>query len=219
MATLDLTPDELLTTTRAVRKRLDLVRSVDLSLVRECLEVAIQAPTGSNEQRWHFVVVTDAEIRAGLAALYRRTWTAYRNGPSFSALRVHADDPAMLPRQERMVSSVEYLAQNLERVPVHVIPCLDGRIERAGGVIGQASAFGSILPATWSFMLAARARGLGTAWTTLHLRYEEEAAELLGIPFHEVTQVALIPLAHVVGTAFRRAPRRPLDRALHVNRW
>jgi nitroreductase len=219
---LPLDPDALLSTTRAVRKRLDLERPLELGLVKECLEVALQAPTGSNAQGWHFVVVTDAAKRRGLAELYRKAWTVYETMP-FAAHHVHASDPSMTAVQERVVASAAYLAQNLERVPVHVIPCVAGRVEAVPApmaVLAQASAYGSILPATWSFMLAARARGLGTSWTTLHLWHEEEAAALLGIPYAEVTQCALIPVAHLLGgTDFKRAPRKSLDGVIHLNGW
>jgi nitroreductase len=219
---LPLDPDQLLTTTRAVRKRLDLERPLDLALVKECLEIALQAPTGSNAQGWHFVVVTDPAQRRGLAEIYRRAWAVYENMP-FAAHHVHENDPSMTAVQARVVASGEHLARNLERVPVHLIPCVAGRFEAVPApmaVLAQASSYGSILPATWSFMLAARARGLGTAWTTLHLWHEEEAAKLLGIPYEAVTQCALIPVAHVKGGAdFKPAPRKPLDGVLHLNGW
>lgn len=219
---LPLSPDQLLTTTRAVRRRLDLERPVDLTLVKECLEIALQAPTGSNAQGWHFVVVTDPAKRLGLAELYRRAWAVYENMP-FAAHHVHENDPSMSAVQARVVASGEHLARNLERVPVHVIPCVAGRVDAVPApmaVLAQASTYGSILPAAWSFMLAARARGLGTAWTTLHLMHEPEAAELLGIPHDSVTQCALIPVAHVKGgTDFKPAPRKPLEGVLHVNGW
>jgi nitroreductase len=221
-APLALDPDQLLTTTRAVRKRLDFERPLDLSLVKECLEVALQAPTGSNAQGWHFVVVSDPAKRRGLAELYRKAWAVYEKMP-FAAHHVHANDPSMSAVQQRVVGSAQHLAENLERVPVHVIPCVAGRFEAVPApmaVLAQASAYGSILPAAWSFMLAARARGLGTSWTTLHLWHEEEAAKLLGIPHAEVTQCALIPVAHVKGGAgFRPGPRKPLAGVLHVNGW
>lgn len=218
---LALDPDQLLTTTRAVRKRLDFERPLDLALVKECLEIALQAPTGSNAQGWHFVVVTDPAKRRGLAELYRKAWAVYEKMP-FAAHHVHENDPSMTAVQARVIASAEYLARNLERVPVHVIPCVAGRFEAVPAplaVLAQASAYGSILPAAWSFMLAARARGLGTSWTTLHLWHEAEASSLLGIPA-DVTQCALIPVAHVKGgVEFRPGPRRPLDGVLHVNGW
>ena len=220
-ASLPLDPDQLLTTTRAVRKRLDFERPVDLALVKECLEIALQAPTGSNAQGWHFLVVTDAGKRRALAELYRKAWEVYRTLP-VAAHHVHADDPSMTAVQARVVASAQHLADNLERVPVHVIPCVAGRVEAVPpplAVLAQASAYGSILPAVWSFMLAARARGLGTSWTTLHLWHEPEAAALLGIP-DDVTQCALIPVAHVKGRPeFRPGPRKPLDGVLHLDRW
>jgi nitroreductase len=221
-ALLPLDPDQLLTTTRAVRKRLDFERPLDLALVKQCLEVALQAPTGSNAQGWHFVVVTDPAKRRGLAELYRKAWAVYRTMP-FAAHHVHENDPGMTAVQARVVDSAQYLADHLEQAPVHVIPCVAGRVEAVPApmaVLAQASAYGSILPATWSFMLAARARGLGTSWTTLHLWHEQEAAALLGIPYEAVTQCALIPVAHVKGRPeFRPGPRKPLSGVLHLNGW
>ncbi|MBI3961422.1 MAG: nitroreductase family protein [Deinococcus sp.] len=221
MPTLDLTPDELLSTTRAVRKRLDLDRPLQLEIVRECLELAIQAPTGSNAQGWHFVVVTSAEKRRRLAELYQKAFDAYRN-MLVSVHNLARRDDVDKPQMGRIVESAEYLAANLERVPIHLIPCIEGRADAVSGsraVLAQASQYGSIIPATWSFMLAARARGLGTCWTTLHLMYEKEAAEVVGIPYDAVTQVALIPVAYARGTDFCPARRKPLDAVLHVDRW
>lgn len=219
--TLNLSPDELLSTTRAVRKRLDFERPVPLDVVRECLQVALQAPTGSNAQGWHFIVVTDTAKRQALADIYRRAWAMYPDMP-FSAHNVHKDDPSMTDLQQRIVSSAEYLADNMHRVPVMLIPCVAGRPDAVPAplaVLAQASIYGSILPAVWSFMLAARARGLGTCWTTLHLWFEEEAAQLLGIPHSEITQCALIPVAYSRGTDFRAGARKSLDGVVHVNSW
>jgi nitroreductase len=219
--TLPLTPDELLTTTRAVRKRLDFERPVEMSVIRECLEIALQAPSGSNAQGWQWVVVTDAAKRRELADLYRKAWAIYENAP-FAANKLHADDPSMKPVQERVFSSAKYLAENLQRVPVLLVPCMVGRVEATPApmaTIAQASSYGSIFPAVWSFMLAARARGLGTAWTSMHLMFEEEAAKVLGIPYAEVTQTALIPVAYTKGTDFKVAPRKALEPVLHVNAW
>ena len=216
-----LSPDELLSTTRAVRKRLDFDRAVPLSVIRECLQVATQAPTGSNAQGWHFVVVTDPRKRSALADIYRRAFAMYPDLPS-SAHNVHKDDPSMTKIQERIVSSAEYLAENMHRAPVMLIPCISGRVDAVPppmGALAQGSIYGSILPAVWSFMLAARARGLGTCWTTLHLWFEEEAAALLGIPYADVTQCALIPVAYTKGTDFKPGPRKPLDGILHVDTW
>ena len=215
--TLPLTPDELLTTTRAVRKRLDFDRPVEMSVIRECLEIALQAPSGSNAQGWQWVVVTDPGKRRELGDIYRKAFAIYENAP-FAADKLHADDPALAPVQQRIFSSAQYLGQNMHRAPVLLIPCFLGRVE-GGGAIGQASQYGSLLPATWSFMLAARARGLGTAWTTLHLMFEQEAAKVLSIPFDQVTQAALIPVAYAKGTEFKVGKRKQLEGSLHVNAW
>jgi nitroreductase len=201
-----LTPDELLTTTRAVRRRLDLRRPVDRAVIEECLALAVQAPSSTNTQGWAFVVVTDPERRAALAELYRSAWRAYAgtHGP---------DSPA-----PAHANASKHLADHLQEVPVHVIPCIAGRPEGAAAA-DLAALYGSIIQAGWSFQLAARARGLGTVWTTYHLDHEREAAELLGIPYERVTQVALIPVAHTIGTDFRPGVRRPLAEVVHWEGW
>jgi nitroreductase len=101
---------------------------------------------------------------------------------------------------------------------VHVIPCVQGRFEGKSNAL-VASMYGSIIPAAWSFMLAARSRGLGTVWTTFHLMHEREVAEILGIPYDEVTQVSLIPVAYTIGTDFKPGRRKPLDSMIHWNSW
>lgn len=219
-----LTPDDLLTTTRSVRRRLDLDRPVPLGLLRECAGIALQAPTGGNAQSAHFVIVVDEKKRAGLADLYRRSWAGYRKAPN-SVYDRQAREPAG-PRREqlrRVAESADFLVDNLHRVPVHVIPCIESRLAQAPpgpyANIVHASGYGSIIPAAWSFMLAARSRGLAAAWTTAHLGFEQEAAELLGIPYAQVTQVALLPTAYARGTSFRKALRRPVDEVLHVDAW
>lgn len=214
MDTLPLTPDELLTSTRAVRRRLDLDRPVELDIVKECVRIALQAPSGSNEQRWHWLVLTDPAVRAEVGEFYRRAAEAYQRSPGFAG-RLHADDPQRGPVQRRVGDSAAYLGQVMGRVPVLMLPCVEARSLPAGN---QADLWGSLLPAVWSYMLAARARGLGTAWTTLHLTYERQVAELLGLPAH-VRQGALVPTAYYTGTGFRPAARLPLEAVLHVDRW
>jgi nitroreductase len=218
-AILDLSPDELLSTTRAVRKRLDLDRPVEPELVRECIELAAQAPTGSNAQGWHFVVVTDPAKRSKLAEYYREGWNTFYGGGADAVVQSMGDvEQSYQETTRRVISSAAYLAEHIAKVPVHVIPCVEGRFE-SGPVLLQASIWGSLLPAAWSFCLAARARGLGTCWTTLHLIREQEAAELLGIP-DNVAQGALIPVAHVKGgTDFNPGPRRDLSRVIHTEAW
>jgi nitroreductase len=207
MMQLDLTPDELLSTTRAVRKRLDLERPVEREVLEECLNLAQQAPTASYSQNWHFVVVTDAEKRAALGELWRQVAYPYleRGGERGGQMA-------------RIGDAVVHLAEHIHEVPVHVIPCVVGRYEGKSNPL-VASMFGSIIPAAWSFMLAARSRGLGTVWTTFHLMHEREAAEILGIPYDSVTQVALIPVAYTKGTDFKPGRRKPLETMVHWDAW
>jgi nitroreductase len=209
------TVDHLLTSTRSVRKRLDFERPVEPGVVERCIEIALQAPTGSNAQGWHFVVVTDPAKRRGLADLYRKAFRLYLDTPGIRPEYASSDPRAA--QMPRVVDSATYLADHLHEAPVHVIPCIEGRVEQAG-VLAQASVYGSILPAAWSFMLAARARGLGSAWTTLHLMYEAEAAALLGIPA-SVTQAALLPVACFKGSDFKPARRLPSRAQTHWDRW
>ena len=206
--------DHFLTTTRSVRKRLDLNRPVPPRLIEQCIEIALQAPTGSNAQGWHFLVVTDAAKRAEIARLYKQTFDAYESRAEWP--RYASDDPRG-PQMPRVNHSARYLADHMHEVPIFVIPCIQGRVEK-GRVVEQASVYGSILPAAWSFMLALRARGLGTAWTTLHLVHEAEVAKLLGIP-DAYTQVALFPVAYFTGQDFRRAERIPAAKRTHWNTW
>ncbi len=205
--------DEVLTTTRAVRKRIDLHRPVPTELIGECVEIALQAPSGGNRQGWHFVVVTDAETRRRIGELYRRSWEEYLAAQRW-------DYGAEDPRQQRLgavISSAQYLADHIHEVPVHVIPCVEGRLEDLP-VPAVVARLGSILPATWSFMLAARARGLGSSLTTLHLVREREAAEVLGIPAG-VAQCALVPLGYLLGDTLQPARRLPVDRVAHLDTW
>jgi nitroreductase len=213
---LDLTTvDHLLCSTRSVRKRLDLARPIDPTVIERCIEIALQAPTGSNAQGWHFVVVTDPALRRGLGDLYRNAFALYRDTPGLRPTYDDADPRAA--QMPRVVDSATYLADHFHEAPVHVIPCIEGRVEQAG-VVAQASIYGSILPAAWSFMLAARARGLGSAWTTLHLMFEREAAALLGLP-DTLTQTALLPVAYFTGTDFKPARRLAARQHTHWNRW
>lgn len=201
------TVDYLLTTTRSVRKRLDLGRPVEPELIERCLELAIQAPTGSNRQGWHFVVITDPQLRLGIAELYRKSYAKYRGSDPLDP-----SDPNAGVR-----SSADYLAEHMHEVPVLVLFCYEGRVENPSPG-AQAGFYGSILPAAWSFMLALRSRGLGSAWTTLHLRYEQEAAALLGLP-PELTQAALLPVAYYTGDDFQPAKRTPAAERTSWNGW
>jgi nitroreductase len=207
--------DRLLTTTRSVRKRLDLTRPVPIELVRECIEVAMQAPTGTNAQNWAFVIVTDPAKKRAIAELYRKA------GERMSGSGYPPPLPEGDPREHvmpRVMESASYLGGVLEQVPVFVIPCVQGRMEKVPMIVAQASTYGSILPAAWSFMLAARARGLGTVWTTIHLFFHDEASELLAIP-PEWTQTALFPVAYYTGDDFRPAHRLPAGPMIHHDTW
>ena len=206
--------DHLLTTTRSVRKRLDLTRPVEREVIEQCLEIAGQAPSGSNRQGWHFVVVTDGEKKLRIAELYRQAWYGY------NATRPAASGPAKTAEEKqmrRLINSARYLADHLQDVPVLVIPCIEGRPDDPAPA-SQAGLYGSILPAAWSLMMALRARGLGSAWTTLHLQNERAVAELLGIP-DDITQAALLPVAYFKGDDFRPATRKPMRDRTYWNNW
>jgi nitroreductase len=223
MSTLNLSAEEVLSTTRAVRQRLDFDKPVTQKVIRECVALALQAPTGGNTQGWQFMVVFDADRRAALAELYRKGWALYKeaNGSVFEMAK-RIGPGARREQMVRVARSADYLADNLEKVPVLLIPCIPGRVETMTGPaasIGLASVYGSILPATWSYMLAARDRGLGTCWTTVHLMHEQAAAEILDIPYTEFTQCALIPTAYTIGKDFRPAARKSLDDVLHIDGW
>ena len=212
---LDLTNDELLTTTRSVRKRLDLDRPVERDVVLECLEIALQAPTGSNRQGWHWMFVTDPAKKTALAELYRTNFIAYRD----SGLRPTYDETdSRAQRQPAVTDSANHLAEHFAEVPILMIPLIEGRLDNLPA-FAAASTWGSLLPAVWSFMLALRSRGLGSAWTTLHLPSEREAAELLDVPYDRFTQGGLFPIAYTIGTEFRPAPRIPTDQIVHWDTW
>lgn len=217
MPNLNLTADEVLATTRAVRKRLDFDRPVPFEVIRECLDLAVQSPTGSMGQFWQFVLIDDPATRTALGALYKRGWDSYIDQP-YSIFNLHKTDSEMAAAADRAGDSASFLADNMARAPWLLVPVISGRFEGAGSDV-MAGMYGSILPAVWSFMLAARERGLGTCWTTIHLVHEREAAEILGIPYDSHTQVALVPIAYTKGTDFKPAPRKDLDLFLHRNRW
>jgi nitroreductase len=186
------------------------------SVIEECVAAAQQAPSGGNLQTWGFVVVTDSQKRAALADLYRKGYETFLSTPVAEAMGY--GNPNASAAQRRILSSIEYLVDHLAHIPVLVIPCISPRLEGLPTALLHAMS-GSIMPAVWSFMLAARARGLGTCWTVFHLYYEEEAAHLLGIPHAEVTQVAMIPVAYTHGTTFQAGPRNPLETMIHWDVW
>jgi nitroreductase len=209
---LSLSPDELLSTTRTVRRRLDFDRPVAREAVVECLSLAVQAPNACNAQTLRFLVVEDPELRHALAQIYRKGYEIYR-GQEFRAGNILTGDPQWDGAQHRIEASADYLAENIHRAPVLVVPVLEGLAADPQPRIYDATVYGSAMPAVWSFCLAARSRGLGTAWTTVHLIFEQEAAALLGIAYETSQQLALIPVAHTLGTGFKPAYRLPVERA------
>ena len=218
--------DKLLTTTRSIRRRLDLSRPVPPELIEECLEVAVQSPSATNTQKWRFMVIRDAEKRAGIARLYKQAFESYweqaddatygTTGPA-STLEGARGKPLPGNSLQRMIDSAVYLVDHLHEVPVHVLFCIEDQV-RDVPLFDQATAYGSILPAAWSFMLAARARGLGCCWTTVHLTHADEAARLLNLP-DTVTQCVLLPVAYYTGTDFKAARRIPASQLTHWDTW
>jgi len=206
--------DELLTTTRSVRKRLDLSRPVPPELIEECLEIAVQAPTATYSQRWRFVVITDAAQRAKMAQIYGDAFHNYWASPqkaNYSEVGPGEDQTA------KMIDSARYLVEHLKDAPVHVLFCVEGKPDH-DSLFDLANVFGTIMPAAWSFMLAARARGLGCCWTTVHLLEAQKAAQAIGLP-DNVWQAALLPVAYYTGEQFHTAPRIPARELTSWNRW
>lgn len=213
---LNLSADEVLSTTRAVRKRLDFDRPVSREVIEECLQLALQAPTGSNSQGWQWVFVTDPAKKQALADIYATNFAEYAK---FAQSNSYEEGDLRHEQRDRVTSSAMYLVEHFHRVPVMMVPCITGNLDRVPAFAG-ASQWGSILPAVWSFMLAARERGLGTAWTTIHLMNggDRKAAEILGIP-DGITQAGLFPIAYTIGTDFKPAKRLPLEPITHWDQW
>jgi len=207
---LGLSADEVLTTTRSVRKRLDLTRAVPRDVLIECIDIAHQSPTGSNSMRWRWMIIEDAAKRQAIADIYRT---------NFEAAYAGAPEPEPGSQADRVNQSARHLAAHLHEVPIHVIPLLADRMDEGTPSGRQASRWGGILPAVWSFMLALRERGLGSAWTSLHLANERDVAELLGIPYDDYSQAGLFPVAYTIGTDFQPAKRPPPEDFIRWNEW
>ena len=212
MNLLDLNPDELLSTTRAVRKRLDLERPVPDELVRECVALALQAPSGSNEVTMRFVVVRDEARRQAIGQIYREVYANYQASPFYPGRPTGDQERDRV--QARVAGSADFLGEHMGDAPVLVLGCNTG----PNRAVAQAG-LGNILPAMWSFMLAARARGLGTSWTSMHVAREREVADILGIPYDTVAQAVLTPLAFTKGTDFRPAHRPAPDEVISWDTW
>ena len=212
---LDLTLDELLTTTRTVRRRLDFDKPVDRRVVEECMEIALQAPNGGNINGWRWIAIDDRSLIREISKVYNGgldDFTAGFGDAGYAGAGVEGAD--------RIASSTQYLRDNFDRCPMLVVPLFAGRTDgpRTSSFY-QATAWGSILQAVWSFMLALRARGLGSAWTTGHLWREKELAQLLGVPFEGFTQAGLFPVAYTKGTVFKPAQRKPVEEVLAWNHF
>ena len=218
---LPLDPDELLSTTRAVRKRLDFERPVPDHLIRECVELAMQSPSGSNNMTMQFVVVRDEAKRRAIGEVYRQCYAQYKGWDGVYIGSIDKGDDSANAQQRRSADSADFLGEHMGDAPALVIACNAGmRTEAAQGMgMMAASSMGNVLPAMWSFMLAARARGLGTAWTTVHLMMEQAVADIVGIPFDSVQQVCLSPLAFTKGTDFKPAARPSADSIIHWDTW
>ena len=208
--------NHVLRTTRSVRLRLDFERPIDPAVIEECLEVALQAPTASNSQQWQWVVITDPDKISAVADIYRKSFQVLTDRPP-EQRPAYGPDDSRTHQSEKVTKSAMYLAAEMHRCPAMLIACINGRIEQLPAM-AHAGVYGSILPGAWSFMLAARERGIGMAWTTIHLRHEADVAAVLGIP-DDVTQTVLFPMAYFTGEDFKPAPRVPLSEVVHWNAW
>jgi nitroreductase len=212
MSLLDLNPDQLLSTTRAVRKRLDFTRPVPTELIRECVAMALQAPSGSNIVTMRFVIVQDEARRRAIGDVYREVYARYKASPHYPGNPTGEAERDRV--QGRVASSADHLGEHMGEAPVLVLGCNEGP-DRDAATAG----LGNILPGMWSFMLAARARGLGTAWTSMHRARERDVADILGIPYDTVAQAVLTPLAYTKGTDFKPAVRPEPESVIHWDAW
>jgi len=215
---LELSADEVLATTRSVRRRLDLEKEVGEDVLRDCLALALQAPTGSLRQDWHFVVSNDRDQCREVGLIYQQVWTAMVTDEYLDASAGKQGSAGDQGSWLNMMGSARHLAETFPAVPAIFVPCISGRLDGVDAMT-QAVKWGSVIQAAWSFMLAARNRGLGTCWTTVHLQREEDVAEVLGNPYSEVQQVALSPVAYTVGTEFKAGRRKPEESFVHFNGW
>jgi nitroreductase len=210
--------DRLLSTTRSVRRRLDLTRPVPREVVLECIGLAMQAPTASNLQTWRFVVVTDEAQKAALADIYRKTYAAADAPLQYVDANRSRFEQIDAEQMTAVLSSARHLVDVIERVPMIVVPCVEGRLPEPIPRALAASMYGSIFPAIWSLQMALRARGLGSSVTTSHIWHEDEVAQVLGLP-SELEQAALMPVAYFTGETFRPAERLPTELFVHWDRW
>jgi len=207
-----LTADEVLTTTRAVRKRLDFDRPVSRAVIEECLRMAFQAPSGANVQSWSWIFIEDPALKREAAAIYLKAQQTHMRLAAAGELKEIAAPPA------KMIEGVVYLANNIHRAPYLLVPTI-GQVYGDKTVFQQTARWASVMPAVWNFMLALRSRGLGSCWTNVHLHHEQEMAELLGIPYEENSQVGMFPIAYTLGTDFKLADRSASLARVGWNSW
>jgi nitroreductase len=207
---LNLSVDQVLSTTRSVRKRLDLSRPVPRAVIEECLELALQAPNGSNRNNWRWILVDDPAVIAKIGAMYKDVMDGI--------IEAKRAEQSSIPGSGHVLDSGFNFASRIGAVPALLIPLMKGRAD-GQTVPEQAGMWGSIVQAVWSFFLALRERGLGSVWTSISLYREREIAELLGIPFEKHTQVGLFPIAYTVGTDFKKAWRKPVSEVLTYNKY
>jgi nitroreductase len=212
---LPLDPDQLLSTTRAVRKRLDLTREVPRSIIDECLALAVQAPSGSNRQAWQFVFVDDPAKKKALADIYREVFDDYAKAPASAG---YQPGDVREARRDAVTESALFLRDHYHEVPVLLLAYQAGRLD-GEPASRQPGYWGSILPAVWSFMLALRARGLGSAWTTMTCRREAEVGAIVGVDHTKFTHAGMFPIAYTIGTDFKPASRLDLSTITHWNTW
>jgi nitroreductase len=201
--------DLLLKTTKQVRKRLDLTRPVPHEELLECIDIAGHAPMGGNLERNRWMIIDDPETKAKISEYFGAVGRPYLAQSAEARL----DD-----RGSRVIDSAMFLVDHLHEVPALVLAMRLDRVPEGSPSGTYAGYFGSVLPGVWSFQLAARSRGIGSAWTTFHLEYEAEVAELLGIP-PTVTQACLLAVGYYTGESFSPAPRRPAAEVTYLNRW
>jgi nitroreductase len=221
----DLNAEQVLTTTRSVRKRLDFTRKVPRALIEECLDIAFQAPNGSNQNSWQWVVIDDPDVMGKAAAIYEAAMADFIASPQGQGYqreameKLAADTTGEVAKaMTKMSESVYHLRSHMADLPAAVVPMFLGRAEQMD-LFHQASHFGSVIPAVWSLFLALRTRGMGSAWTTIHILREREMADLLGIPYDKYTQVGLFPIAYTIGTDFKRGWRKPAAEVVSWNRF
>ena len=192
--------DLVLGTTRSVRRNLDFEREIDPAVIMDCIDIATQAPTGIPGQNWRFVLVTDAQQKSRLAKLYEATLYEF-----------------VKEREVPLKDTQRALVARMHEMPLLICVCAMGQTPGSNPA-EQVAFYGSILPAAWSLMLALRARGLGSTWTTLLSARQNEVREILQMPADSVLTV-MLPVAYMKGARLSKAERLPASQVSYWNRW